>query len=139
MSFRHPDTPQRPVDEDELPAIATMDHPHGVPVSSDRGSGNDIDSNQVMDAPPYWTAQHTRSTSTVSSQSLTDTRPTAILLEDHSEEDSETSRSCWAQSVFIDEYVIVSGPTGIGAYVVWQCTVSTLKGGDLGLRKRLLY
>lgn len=142
------------IDEDEL-TIATMDHPHGgSPVSEDPSGptsaiDNDIptslakeDNNHVTststttDAPPYWISQHTRTTSSVSYQSLNNTRPTAILLEDHSEEGSYQTQSCWAQSVHIDEYVIVSGPTGIGAYVVWACTVRTLKGGDLSLRKR---
>lgn len=125
------------VDEDELPPVATMDHPHGGPVSNS-GPGNDMHSDHVTVAPPYWTSTHSRSASTVSYQSLNDVRPAAILLEDHSEESCQQTRSCWAQSVSIDEYVIVSGPTGVGAYVVWACTVSTLKGGDLSLRKRSL-
>ncbi|CZT19430.1 uncharacterized protein RCC_05281 [Ramularia collo-cygni] len=72
----------------------------------------------------------------MSHQSLHDIRPSAIVLEDHSAEHSQQTLSCWAQSVSIDDYVIVSGPTGIGAYVVWACTVRTLKGGELSLRKR---
>lgn len=140
MFARHPPVTEPPlsgVDEDELPAVATMDHPHGGPVQNS-GPGNDVHTDHVT--PPYWTstAQHSRSTSTVSYQSLNDTRPAAILLEDHSEESHQQTRSCWAQSVSIDEYVVVSGPTGIGAYVVWACTVNTLKGGDLSLRKRSL-
>ena len=59
-----------------------------------------------------------------------------IRLEDHSEEDHVLAQSCWAQSATIDEYVVISGPTGIGAYVVWHCTVKTLSGGELCIRKR---
>ncbi|KAI7140490.1 hypothetical protein KC352_g29577, partial [Hortaea werneckii] len=36
------------------------------------------------------------------------------------------SQSCWAQSVTIDSYTILTGPTGIGAYVVWSCRISVL-------------
>lgn len=72
----------------------------------------------------------------MSYHSLLQDRPAAILLEDHSEEHNQQTQSCWARSVSIDDYIIVSGPTGIGAYVVWHLTVSTLKGGDLEIRKR---
>lgn len=89
----------------------------------------------VTEIPPFWspTSRHGRS---VSYQSIGHNRPRPILLEDHSEEDNELSQSCWAQSATIDEYVLVTGPTGIGAYVVWHCTVKTLKGGDMTIRKR---
>ena len=89
----------------------------------------------VTSTPLYWSAQtrHARSTSY---HSISNQRPHPILLEDHSEEDHELSQSCWAESATIDEYVLVSGATGIGAYVAWHCTVKTLKGGDLTIRKR---
>ena len=87
-------------------------------------------------APPYWYAQHGRTVSNVSYQSIGNQRPIPILLEDHSAESNVFTQSCWAKSATIDEYVLVSGPTGIGAYVVWHCTVETLKGGDMTIRKR---
>lgn len=91
--------------------------------------------NHVTDAPPFW-QRHGRTESSVSYHSVHHLKPAPILLEDHSEEQHEQSRACWARSVTVDEYVVVSGPTGIGAYIVWHCTVSTLKGGDLVIRKR---
>jgi hypothetical protein len=33
----------------------------------------------------------------------------------------------WAQSIAIDDYVVVRGTTGIGAYVVWNCRINTLQ------------
>jgi hypothetical protein len=110
---------------------------HQHPPNSDNQylQAGDISTQDLFDSPPFWT-QHDRSVSTVSYQSIVHTRPAPILLEDHSEEDHEQSRGCWAKSVTVDDYVIVSGPTGIGAYLVWNCTVSTLKGGDLSIRKR---
>ncbi|KAI5366255.1 Putative vacuolar protein sorting-associated protein [Septoria linicola] len=91
----------------------------------------------VTDAPPFWsTNRHRRTTSSASYQSLDQNRPAAIVLEDHSKDDDEQALSCWAQSVTIDDYSVVSGPSGIGAYVVWHCTVSTIKGGDMPLNKR---
>lgn len=100
-----------------------------------RRSKSNRSSLQVTDAPPFWT-RHGRSVSNVSYQSLAQTRPPAIQLEDHSEEDHEQTQGCWARSVTVDDYVVISGQTGIGAYIVWNCTVSTLKGGDLSIRKR---
>lgn len=88
-----------------------------------------------VDAPPFWT-RHDRTMSAVSYQSILQTRPAPIQLEDHSEEDHEQSQGCWARSVTVDDYVVISGPSGIGAYIVWNCTVSTLKGGDMSIRKR---
>ncbi|KAK1809603.1 PX domain-containing protein ypt35 [Friedmanniomyces endolithicus] len=93
--------------------------------------------NVTTDPWPFWTTRHDRSISTVSYHSLLGPhRPTPILLEDRSEDSHAASQGCWAQSVALDAHTIVSGPTGIGAYVVWHCTVRTLQGGDLELRKR---
>jgi len=86
-------------------------------------------------APPFWT-RHDRSVSAVSYHSVLQGRPAPIQLEDHSEEQDELSQGCWAQSVTVDDYTIISGPSGIGAYVVWLCTVSTLKGGHMTINKR---
>ena len=84
---------------------------------------------------PYW-SEGTRHARSASYNSIGHQRPPAITLEDHTEDDNQLSQSCWAQSATIDEWVLVSGATGIGAYVVWHCTVKTLKGGDMTIRKR---
>lgn len=102
-------------------------------------SGNGQHESHVIDAPPFWLEgppRHQRAISSVSYHSLNEARPAAIGLEDHSNDSHDLAKSCWARNVSVDEYVVVSGPTGIGAYVVWHCTVSTLKGGDLSIRKR---
>jgi hypothetical protein len=50
-----------------------------------------------------------------------------IRLEDHTADpDSETSRGLWARSVAIEDYVVVQGKSGVGSYVVWNCTIQTL-------------
>jgi hypothetical protein len=116
----------------------------------------------VAHAPPFWHARSCcdldSSLSSASDHSLHPTRPPAIALEDHSppaialedhsppaialEDHSDArdlhARSCWARAVSVDDYVVVSGPTGIGAYVVWHCTVSTLPAGHISIRKRSL-
>ncbi|KAK0977826.1 PX domain-containing protein ypt35 [Friedmanniomyces endolithicus] len=93
--------------------------------------------NVTTDPPPFWSTRHDRTVSTVSYHSLLGPhRPNPILLEDRSEDSHAASQGCWAQSVVLDAHTIVSGPTGIGAYVVWHCSVRTLQGGDLQLRKR---
>jgi len=61
-----------------------------------------------------------------------------IDLVDQSDEDHEIGRACWASDVSVDDYVVVGGSTGIGAYVVWNCTVETFKGGSITLRKRFV-
>ncbi|KAK5109788.1 hypothetical protein LTR62_006521 [Meristemomyces frigidus] len=84
------------------------------------------------DTPPYWTRTRTQSYHSLTPHQ----QPHNILLEDHSDDPHSASHSCWARSVTVDNYTILTGPTGIGAHVVWLCTVSTLHGGDLQLRKR---
>lgn len=87
---------------------------------------------------PYWTGstRQARSSSNVSYDSTGWRRAGQILLEDHSEETHDLSQGCWAKSAVIDDYVLISGASGMGAYVVWHCTVETLKGGNLVIRKR---
>lgn len=116
-----------PVDEHILPPPEGCSDETHLPHSKTRAP--------VTDAPPYWT-RHGRTISSSSYHSLNQSGAGPILLEDHSEESHELSQGCWAKSATIDEYVLVSGPTGIGAYVVWHVTVETLKGGDLVIRKR---
>ena len=86
-------------------------------------------------SPPYW--QHQRSISSASQASLQ--RPPPITLSDNTEPDTESpsQSALWAKTVSIDSYVIVRGnPTGLGAYVVWNCQVQTLDGGPMIIRKR---
>lgn len=76
--------------------------------------------------PPYW-QRHGRQASRMSSYSTDNGHPTPIGLEDHTDEFSEHCKVLWAKSVTIDDYVVVSGTApGLGAYVVWNCTVETL-------------
>lgn len=81
--------------------------------------------------PPYWQRHehNEHSSSSVSCNASADnvSRPAPILLEDHTDEGSDQCKALWAKHVTIDDYVIVSGTgPGIGAYVVWNCTVETL-------------
>ncbi|KAI7265153.1 hypothetical protein KC345_g8549 [Hortaea werneckii] len=84
---------------------------------------------QAAISPPFWTP-HARTISSASYHSLDDraTGPHPISLEDHTTDTAphHTSQSCWAQSVTIDSYTTLTGPTGIGAYVVWSCRISVL-------------
>lgn len=120
-----------PIDSSTPPTQARDGHAHAAASVLPPPASHVTD-----DAPPYWTSRPGRHSRSTSYHSLNQTRPPAILLEDNTDDRHDHSQSCWAQSVSIDEYVVVSGPTGIGAYVVWHCTVSTLKGGDLCIRKR---
>ncbi|CAG7924374.1 unnamed protein product [Penicillium olsonii] len=81
--------------------------------------------------PPYW-RRHDRNVSHASHSSLR-----GITLEDHTADpDSETTRGLWARSVAIDDHVVVRGMTGVGSYVVWNCTIQTLDGGPIVIRMR---
>lgn len=87
-------------------------------------------------APPvFWSTRHARSAS-YHSLNPQHRGPGPIQLEDHTEDQHEQSQGCWARAVTVDDYTVVSGTSGIGAYVVWHCTVKTLKGGDMNIRKR---
>ncbi|KAF1996717.1 Phox-like protein [Amniculicola lignicola CBS 123094] len=87
--------------------------------------------------PPFW-KKHERSQSSLSAASTDNlSRPKPILLEDHTDAGSEQCKALWAKSVSIDDYVIVNGSApGLGAYVVWVCTVETLDGGPMKVNKR---
>jgi len=77
--------------------------------------------------PPYWQHPHAHHDSAVNYSSENLAVPQPIRLEDHSEDGSEQCKALWAKQVSIDDYVVVSGNApGIGAYVVWNCTVQTL-------------
>ncbi|PVI08077.1 Phox-like protein [Periconia macrospinosa] len=87
--------------------------------------------------PPYW--QRQENTNRLSSYSLENgSRPTPILLEDHTDEASDQHKALWAKHVSIDDYVIVgnSPAPAFGAYVVWTVTVETLDGGPMKIMKR---
>lgn len=74
--------------------------------------------------PPYW-QRHDRNASRASQSSLAGSA--MITLEDHAADpECETSRGLWAQSVLIEDHVVVHGKTGVGAYVVWNCRIQTL-------------
>ena len=127
-SSPHPDIQPapalRPETDDVHDDSTTNNHNHhGAPQSS--ASSTSTSSRPVSAVvPPYW-RRHERNTSHVSQSSL---RGAArITLEDHTADpNSETSRGLWASSVTIDDHVIVRGMTGVGSYVVWNCTVQTL-------------
>ncbi|KAF2707485.1 Phox-like protein [Pleomassaria siparia CBS 279.74] len=65
-----------------------------------------------------------------------DNNNSPIRLEDHTDAGSEQCKALWARYVTIDDYVIVGTPPGLGAYVVWNCTVETLDGGPMSIIKR---
>lgn len=128
--------PNRPEEEalhldHSSPASSTPDQPP-MQTSADAAAASTHADRQI-DAPLFWTTRHSR---TASYHSISHLGPGTIQLEDHSEEQHEQSQGCWARSVTVDDYTVVSGPSGIGSFVTWHLTVSTLKGGDMSIRKR---
>jgi hypothetical protein len=56
--------------------------------------------------------------------------PGAITLEDNDNAADVKNKACCAKSVYIEDYVVVNeNRTGIGAFVVWNITVETLRVG----------
>ena len=77
-------------------------------------------------SPPYWVHSHQRSTSNTSVESI----PVgAITLLDNTDSPADNkNKFCWAKSVYIEDHVMVNEHrTGIGAFVVWNVTVETLR------------
>lgn len=142
----HSAPPNRGPDEHELPLsspTSMLDASASASAESDAVAHADLSdapSRHQMPghvdapAPAFWSTRHSRSASYHSLAHTAGHGP--IQLEDHSEDQHEQSQACWARSVTVDDYTVVSGTSGIGAYVVWHCTVSTLEGGDMNIRKR---
>lgn len=120
-------------DGSENNSSAQLTVPNDVASSSPRADDRSVSSGVVP--PPYWNHDNRRlsRTSFASDSSL----PAAITLEDHTADpNSDTSRGLWAKSVTIDDHVVVSGKSDLGAYVVWICKVQTLDGGPVYFRLR---
>lgn len=79
-------------------------------------------------SPPYWAHSHHRTLSNVSIESVA---AGAITLEDNTDGEDPKNKACWAKSAYIEDHVVVNGnygrKTGIGAFVVWNITVETLR------------
>jgi hypothetical protein len=83
--------------------------------------------------PPYWVQSHQRSFSNISIESVT----AGITLQDNTDGADAKNSACWAKSAYIEDYVLVNERrTGIGAFVVWNITVETLRGSSFRIRKR---
>lgn len=71
-------------------------------------------------SPPFWHSEGQEPLAD-SSSSKPASAPGGIRLEDHTDEDSERGRACWARSVAVRDHVVVG--SGLGAYVVYGCVV----------------
>ncbi|KAM0575182.1 hypothetical protein ACHAQF_004651 [Verticillium nonalfalfae] len=62
----------------------------------------------------------------------------AITMQDHEVSDPDhRNKACWAKSVEIVDHVVINGSaTNIGAFVVWNIKVETLRGSYMNIRKR---
>jgi hypothetical protein len=75
-------------------------------------------------SPPFWHSEGQEPLPAATSAA----RPAGgIQLEDHTHEDSERSKACWARSVAVRDHVVVG--SGLGAYVVYNCVVETANVG----------
>ena len=98
------------------------DEPNPTPTPVSNSNSSSSKTRPISGVVPPWWQRHERNISRTSQSSLRNT----ITLEDHTADpDSETSRGLWARSVSIDDHCVVQG-MGVGAYVVWNCTIQTL-------------
>lgn len=90
------------------------------------GNNNESPLTSPITSPPYWVQSHQRSVSNISVESIADG---AITLQDNTDGDGDSkNKACWAKSVEITDFVTVNGSrTNIGAFVVWNITVDTLR------------
>ncbi|QDS72965.1 hypothetical protein FKW77_008615 [Venturia effusa] len=90
-------------------------------------------------SPPYWHSR-LRTASSLSSNSAARQKRMSgsIHLEDHTEESSATYNAVWARAVTVDDFTVVGAGVGpaLGSYVVWNCTIETLNGSTMRIRKR---
>ncbi|KAI5467593.1 Phox homologous domain-containing protein [Mariannaea sp. PMI_226] len=120
---------------------SSLDHENSSTINHhkpDDDASSSIVSPSSITSPPYWisTHSHQRNTSNVSVESVLPAG--AITLRDNeTNEDNERNDACWAKSVEIVDYIIVNGSTtNIGAFVVWNIRVETLRGSYMNIRKR---
>ena len=106
----------------EEPAAAKGD----LPGDDDDDEQTRAENARLAVVPPYW--QHRRYESYASANIV---RPSAIILEDHTEDLETNCRTpLWAKEVSLQNYVVVSGNIpSVGDYVVWTCTIKTLDVG----------
>ncbi|KAF3348609.1 hypothetical protein VD0002_g3598 [Verticillium dahliae] len=118
---------------------------NGPPSSDDDAAHDDSDtwasavtSPASITSPPYWTNSHShqRSISNMSAESVLPAG--AITMQDHEVSDPDHhNKACWAKSVEIVDHVVINGSaTNIGAFVVWNIKVETLRGSYMNIRKR---
>ncbi|KAG7137310.1 PX domain-containing protein YPT35 like [Verticillium longisporum] len=118
---------------------------NGPPSSDDDAAHDDSDtwasavtSPASITSPPYWTNSHShqRSISNMSAESVLPAG--AITMQDHEVSDPDhRNKACWAKSVEIVDHVVINGSaTNIGAFVVWNIKVETLRGSYMNIRKR---
>lgn len=89
-------------------------------------------------SPPYWSQSHQRTPSNISVESIA---AGAITLEDNTNAEDPKNKACWAKSVYIEDHVVINGnygrKTGIGAFVVWNITVETLRVSSEWIERRV--
>ena len=83
-------------------------------------------------SPPFWHAEGQELPAPANSGIPRPAPQGGIRLEDHTAEDSERGRACWARSVAVRDHVVVG--SGLGAYVVYNCVVETANVCPIRLR-----
>ncbi|KAM4067260.1 PX domain-containing protein [Hirsutella rhossiliensis] len=107
--------------------------------SDDDDNAPDSPSAAAVMSPPYWVVSSAAPRRNASSLSVDSGPPAgAITLRDNdTSEHSDRNDACWAKSVEVVDYTVVNGSaTNIGAFVVWNVRVETLRGSYMTVRKR---
>jgi len=105
-----------------------------TPPSQQPPNGVNSPISSPVTSPPYWVSSHQRSVSNISVESIP---AGGITLQDNTDSPDAKSGVCWARSVSIEDHVVINERrTSIGAFVVWNITVETLRGSSFRIRKR---
>jgi hypothetical protein len=79
-------------------------------------------------SPVYWPTEEVSGPGRPRAESGSSVGPQIRLL-DHTDEDSEQFRACWARSAQIPDWIVVGASSGfrsIGSYVVFNCVIETV-------------
>ncbi|KAI1424479.1 PX domain-containing protein [Xylaria sp. FL1777] len=122
-----------------------MEETGGANASTGATSNSQSPITSPVTSPPYWMARssqdhpsgHGRTVSSASADSLITAGLGITLRDNETSSIDDRGSACWAKSVQVTDYVTVNGSTtNIGAFVVWNIRVETLRGSYMNIRKR---
>lgn len=128
MESQHPAKPRPPSSASLTDLLLPTAHSNEERVTSP--------SDSATLSPVYWPTETSNGPGRQRAESGSSSQGPQIRLLDHTDEDSEQFRACWARSAHVPNWVIVGATSGlrsIGSYVVFNCVIETV---NVSRRKR---